>query len=172
MLIVVAFLIKVSSKGNILFKQTRYGLGGQKIKVWKFRSMTVSENENVVQAKKNDARITRIGSFIRKTSIDEFPQFFNVIFGDMSIVGPRPHAVQHNELFRKSVPSYMRRHIVKPGITGWAQVNGWRGETDTEEKILKRTEFDLYYIENWSLLLDIRIIIWTAVSGFFGKNAY
>ena len=172
LLLIIAFLIKLSSPGNILFKQTRYGLGGQRIQVWKFKSMMVSENKNIIQAKKNDPRITKIGAFIRKTSIDEFPQFFNVLSGHMSIVGPRPHAVEHNEAFRKIVPSYMRRHLIKPGITGWAQVNGWRGETDTKEKILKRTEFDLYYLENWSIWLDFKIIIMTIKSCLYDNNAH
>lgn len=172
-LTVIAVAIKLTSKGPVLFKQDRYGLSGQKIKVWKFRSMSVMENnDKVIQATKNDSRITPLGSFLRKTSLDELPQFFNVISGSMSIVGPRPHAVSHNEEYRKKVEFYMLRHKVKPGITGWAQINGWRGETDTLEKMEKRIEFDLQYIKNWSVWLDIKIIILTVFKGFVSKNAY
>jgi putative colanic acid biosynthesis UDP-glucose lipid carrier transferase len=171
-LILTALAIKLTSSGPVLFKQTRYGLNGKPIKVWKFRSMTVCEDGAISQATKNDVRVTRVGAFIRRTSIDEMPQFFNVLGGSMSIVGPRPHAVVHNEEFRKIAPSYMRRHLVKPGITGWAQVNGWRGETDSEEKILKRTEFDLYYIQHWSIWFDIKIVFLTILKGFFNQNAY
>jgi putative colanic acid biosynthesis UDP-glucose lipid carrier transferase len=124
------------------------------------------------QAIKNDTRVTPFGAFLRRTSLDELPQFINVIQGRMSIVGPRPHAVAHNEEFRKLVPKYMQRHIVKPGITGWAQINGYRGETDTLEKMQKRVEFDLYYINNWSIWLDIKIIFMTIYKGFINKNAY
>lgn len=172
-LTLIAVAIKLTSKGPVLFKQDRYGLSGQKIKVWKFRSMSVMENnDKVIQATKNDSRITPLGSFLRKTSLDELPQFFNVISGSMSIVGPRPHAVSHNEEYRKKVEFYMLRHKVKPGITGWAQINGWRGETDTLEKMEKRIEFDLQYIKNWSVWLDIKIIILTVFKGFVSKNAY
>jgi len=172
-LLVVSILIKATSPGPVIFKQKRYGLNGQQIKVYKFRSMTTQDNGSVIkQATKNDARITPIGGFLRRTSLDELPQFINVLQGKMSIVGPRPHAVAHNEEFRQLVPKYMQRHLVKPGITGWAQINGWRGETDTLEKMEKRIEYDLHYINNWSLWLDIKIIILTIFKGFINKNAY
>jgi putative colanic acid biosynthesis UDP-glucose lipid carrier transferase len=172
-LLLISIGIKLTSRGPILFKQDRYGLNGRKIKVWKFRSMKVMENSEVVtQACKDDPRITKFGAFLRKTSLDELPQFINVLKGDMSVIGPRPHAVSHNETYRKLVDFYMLRHKVKPGITGWAQVNGWRGETDTVEKMKKRIEYDLEYIRNWSLWLDFRILVYTVLRGFNDKNAY
>ena len=172
-LIAIAFAVKFTSKGPVIFKQDRYGLDGRKIKVWKFRSMSVTENSVVVtQATKNDARITPLGGFLRRTSLDELPQFINVLKGDMSIVGPRPHAVAHNEEYRKKVEFYMLRHKAKPGITGWAQINGWRGETDTLDKMEKRVEFDLHYIKHWSLWFDIKIIFMTIFKGFKNANAY
>jgi len=172
-LIVIAFMIKATSKGPVLFKQDRYGLDGKPIGVYKFRSMKVMENsDKVVQATKNDSRITPIGNFLRKTSLDELPQFFNVIKGEMSVVGPRPHAVAHNEEYRKQVDYYMLRHKVKPGITGWAQINGWRGETDTVDKMEKRVEYDLQYIRHWTLWWDIKIVFLTIFKGFISKNAY
>lgn len=159
---VIAVLIKLGSKGPVLFKQHRNGLNGEVFEVWKFRSMSVLENGSVVtQAKKGDKRVTGIGRILRKTSLDELPQFFNVLFGSMSVVGPRPHAVSHNEEYRKKIPNYMRRHEVLPGITGLAQVSGARGETDTLEKMAGRVEYDLFYIENHSLKLDLRIILMT-----------
>ncbi|WP_428820445.1 undecaprenyl-phosphate glucose phosphotransferase [Microbulbifer sp. MCCC 1A16149] len=173
LMLAVAAAVKLTSKGPVIFKQHRYGLDGRPIKVWKFRSMTVQDNgDNVVQAKKNDARITPVGAFLRRTSLDELPQFINVLQGRMSIVGPRPHAVAHNEQYRALVNGYMLRHKVKPGITGWAQVNGWRGETDTLEKMSRRVEHDLQYIRNWSIWLDIRIVWMTLFKGFVGSNAY
>ena len=172
-LLAIAIAIKVTSEGPVIFKQRRYGLNGEEIMVWKFRSMTVCENnDEIIQAKKNDSRITPLGSFLRRTSLDELPQFFNALTGRMSIVGPRPHASAHNEQYRKLIPNYMQRHLVKPGITGWAQIHGWRGETDTLEKMEKRIEFDLHYIDNWSPWLDIKIILLTVIKGFFNKNAY
>ena len=136
-----------------VFRQRRYGLNGEEIRVLKFRTMTVTEDgPNVKQATKNDQRVTRFGAFLRRTSLDELPQFFNVLMGEMSIVGPRPHAVSHNEMYRRMIHGYMLRHKVKPGITGWAQVNGWRGETDTLEKMEQRVNHDLHYIQNWGLL--------------------
>jgi len=172
-MLVITVAIKLTSEGPVLFRQKRYGLGGESIEVWKFRSMTVCDNGDVVvQAKKNDRRVTRIGSFLRRTSLDELPQFLNVLRGEMSIVGPRPHAIAHNELYRKKIMGYMLRHLVKPGITGWAQINGWRGETDTLEKMEKRVQYDLEYIKNWSLWLDFKIIALTIVKGFSGKNVY
>ena len=169
----VAIGIKITSPGPILFKQTRYGLNGKQIEVWKFRTMRVMENSTVVtQATRNDPRITRFGAFLRKTSLDELPQFFNVLQGRMSIVGPRPHAVAHNEQYRVLVENYMIRHKVKPGITGLAQINGFRGETDTLDKMAKRIQYDLDYIQSWSLFLDLKIIILTFLRGFVGKNAF
>jgi putative colanic acid biosynthesis UDP-glucose lipid carrier transferase len=157
----------------VLFKQDRYGLSGNKIKVWKFRSMHVMENVGVVtQATKNDPRVTRFGAFLRRTSLDELPQFFNVLQGTMSIIGPRPHAVVHNEQYRQLVENYMIRHKVKPGISGLAQVNGYRGEVDTLDKMEKRVHYDIAYIQSWSLWLDIKIIFRTIFKGFIGENAY
>lgn len=173
LLAAIAFAVKLTSKGPVLFKQDRYGLDGKRIKVHKFRSMTVMENsDKVVQAKKDDKRITKVGAFLRRTSLDELPQFYDVLIGNMSVVGPRPHAVAHNEEYRKLVDFYMLRHKVKPGITGWAQINGWRGETDTLDKMEKRIEYDLQYIRNWSLWWDIKIIFMTVFKGFMNKNAY
>lgn len=172
-MMLIAAAVKLTSKGPVIFKQLRYGIDGKPIKVYKFRTMKVMENgDRVVQAKKNDSRLTPIGGFLRRTSLDELPQFFNVLQGRMSIVGPRPHAVAHNEEYRKLVKRYMLRHKVKPGITGWAQVNGWRGETDTLDKMEKRVEYDLEYINKWSLALDLKIIFLTIFKGFFNKNAY
>jgi putative colanic acid biosynthesis UDP-glucose lipid carrier transferase len=174
--IVIGVGIKITSPGPILFKQPRHGLNGKKFNVYKFRSMNVHQenvtHDSVTQAKKNDARTTRFGRFLRRTSLDELPQFINVLFGDMSIVGPRPHALQHNEMYKERLDLYMLRHRVKPGITGWAQIHGYRGETDTIDKMEKRVQFDLYYIKNWSLWMDIRIILWTAFKGWTGTNAY
>ena len=165
--------VKLSSPGPVLFRQRRYGLSGKVVEVWKFRSMRVTEDgEHVPQARRGDPRVTPFGAFIRKTSLDELPQFFNVLQGHMSVVGPRPHAVAHNEQYRKLVPGYMLRHKVKPGITGWAQVSGWRGETDTVEKMQKRVEHDMHYIRNWSLMLDVKIVALTVVRGFRQPGAY
>ena len=173
-LLVIAIAIKLESRGPALFKQIRNGWDGKTIKVYKFRSMYYedSKSDKFVQTTKNDKRITRVGAFIRKTSLDELPQFINVLQGRMSIVGPRPHVISQNEEFKDQVEHYMQRHRVKPGITGWAQVNGFRGETDTLEKMSKRVEYDLYYIENWSLGLDLKIILLTIFKGFINKNAY
>lgn len=169
----IAAAVKLSSPGPVIFRQTRYGMDGKPIKVWKFRSMRVMENDSVVtQATRSDPRVTRVGSFLRRTSLDELPQFINVLTGGMSIVGPRPHAVAHNEQYRSLIEGYMLRHKVKPGITGWAQINGWRGETDTLEKMEKRIEFDLEYIREWSLWLDIKIVFLTVFKGFVNKAAY
>ena len=165
--------VKMSGPGPVLFKQRRFGLDGKEIMVWKFRSMTVCEDHGeVTQARKGDLRVTRFGGFLRRTSLDELPQFFNVLQGSMSIVGPRPHAVAHNQYYRGLIGGYMLRHKVKPGITGWAQVNGWRGETDSLHKMGKRVDYDLDYIRNWSLWLDIQIILSTFIRGFVHKNAY
>ncbi|MDX8385048.1 MAG: undecaprenyl-phosphate glucose phosphotransferase [Gallionella sp.] len=171
--LLIAIAIKASSEGPVIFKQRRYGLNGEVIEVWKFRSMTVCEDDNSIQqATRADSRVTKLGAFLRKTSLDELPQFINVLQGKMSIVGPRPHAVVHNEEYRKLIYGYMLRHKVKPGITGWAQVNGWRGETDTLDKMEKRVECDLEYIRNWSIWLDFKIIWLTLRRGFTGKNVY
>lgn len=172
-LLIIAFGIKFTSPGPILFKQRRYGLDGEEILVYKFRTMTVCEDgSKITQATKNDQRVTRFGSFLRKTSLDELPQLINVLENKMSIVGPRPHAVAHNEEYRKLINGYMLRHKVKPGITGWAQVNGLRGETDTIEKMGKRVAYDLDYLKNWSILLDLKIIFKTVFVIFQDRNAY
>lgn len=172
-LLIISVAAKFSSPGPVLFRQLRYGMDGKPIRVWKFRSMRVMENdENVVQATKNDIRVTKVGKFLRSTSLDELPQFFNVWCGQMSVVGPRPHAVAHNEQYRALIQGYMLRHKVKPGITGLAQINGWRGETDTLEKMEKRIEYDLLYIRGWSIWLDLKIIFLTVFKGFINKSAY
>ncbi len=173
LLALIAIGVKLSSPGPVLFKQRRYGVDGRKIIVYKFRTMTVAEDGDVVrQATRNDSRITRFGAFLRKSSLDELPQFINVMQGRMSVVGPRPHAVAHNEMYRKLIRGYMIRHKVKPGITGLAQVNGMRGETDTVEKMQKRVEYDLAYLRNWSVLLDLQIILKTLAVVVKGSNAY
>jgi len=172
-MLVIACIIKSTSVGPVLFKQKRYGADGCEIKVWKFRSMTVQDNgAHIKQATKGDARITPFGAFIRKTSLDELPQFFNVLTGCMSIVGPRPHAVAHNEEYREKIQGYMLRHKVKPGITGLAQISGFRGETDTLDKMEGRIRYDLKYIQTWSIRLDLKIIFLTIFKGFVDKNAY
>jgi len=159
LLAVIALAVKATSPGPVLFRQRRYGLDGREIVVYKFRSMSVLEDGPVVrQATKDDTRVTPLGAFLRRTSLDELPQFINVLQGRMSIVGPRPHAIAHNEMYRKLIKSYMIRHKVRPGITGWAQVNGLRGETETVEKMRARIAYDLDYLRNWSLALDLRII--------------
>ena len=172
-----AIAIKLDSKGPILFKQKRHGFNNEVINVWKFRSMYTEQNDpaarNVVT--KNDPRVTRVGRFIRKASIDELPQFFNSLTGSLSLVGPRPHAIaahSHNVLFNEVVEGYFARHRVKPGVTGWAQINGWRGEIDNEDKIMMRTEYDLYYIENWSLWFDLKILFLTPIKLLNTENAY
>ncbi|MEG2830836.1 MAG: exopolysaccharide biosynthesis polyprenyl glycosylphosphotransferase, partial [Edwardsiella sp. (in: enterobacteria)] len=164
---------RLTSPGPVLFKQARYGLNGQHISVWKFRTMRVQENgDNVMQATKGDPRVTPFGAFLRRTSLDELPQFINVLQGSMSIVGPRPHAVAHNEQYRRLVDNYMIRHKVKPGITGLAQINGYRGETDTLDKMEGRVQYDIDYIQRWSLWLDLKIIFLTLFNGFRHENAY
>jgi putative colanic acid biosynthesis UDP-glucose lipid carrier transferase len=170
---IVALAIKATSTGPILFKQWRYGIDGRPIKVYKFRTMNVCEDGyQFKQAIKCDPRLTKIGSFLRKTSLDELPQFINVIQGRMSIVGPRPHPVAMNEQYRKVVPGYMLRHKVKPGITGLAQINGWRGETDTLDKIENRVKHDLEYLQKWSLMLDLKIIAQTVFNGAWRTGAH
>ncbi|MES2579506.1 MAG: undecaprenyl-phosphate glucose phosphotransferase [Pseudomonadota bacterium] len=173
LLLIVAIGVKSSSPGPILFRQRRYGLDGQEIIVYKFRSMRVAEDGAIVtQATLNDKRVTPFGQLIRKTSLDELPQFFNVLQGRMSVVGPRPHAVTHNEMYRKLIKGYMIRHKVKPGITGWAQVNGYRGETKTVESMKSRIDYDLEYLKKWSLALDVRIILKTILLVFKDSKAY
>lgn len=173
LLLLIGLAITLTSAGPIIFKQRRYGLNGEIIAVWKFRSMSVCEDgPDIPQARRSDPRVTKLGAFLRRTSLDELPQFINVLQGRMSIVGPRPHAVAHNEQYRKLVYGYMLRHKVKPGITGWAQINGWRGETDTLDKMEMRVKYDLEYISNWSLGLDIKIIFLTILKGFSGKSAF
>ena len=173
LLLAIAIGVKLSSPGPVIFRQRRNGLDGEEIVVWKFRTMTTQDDgADVPQATRNDPRITRFGAFLRASSLDEMPQFFNVLQGRMSIVGPRPHAVTHNEQYRQIIRAYMVRHKVKPGITGWAQVNGQRGETDTLEKMRARVEYDLEYLRNWSLGLDLRIIVGTIRLVFFDRYAY
>lgn len=170
-LIAVAIGVKLGSPGPAIFKQRRYGLYGEEILVYKFRSMTVCEDgATVTQATKQDQRITPFGAFLRKSSLDELPQFLNVLQGRMSIVGPRPHAVAHNEMYRKLIKGYMVRHKVKPGITGWAQVNGLRGETETLDKMKARIDHDIAYLRNWSPKLDVYIILKTIMVVFKGQN--
>lgn len=172
-LLLIAIGVKMSSPGPIIFKQRRNGLDGDEIVVYKFRSMTTTDDGAVVhQATRHDPRITRFGGFLRSSSLDELPQFFNVLMGTMSIVGPRPHAVTHNDAYRQIIKAYMVRHKVKPGITGWAQVNGLRGETDTLEKMRARVEYDLEYLRNWSLGLDLQIIAGTVRLLVFDRHAY
>jgi putative colanic acid biosynthesis UDP-glucose lipid carrier transferase len=172
-LLAIAIGVKISSPGPIIFKQRRYGLDGQEIVVFKFRSMTVCEDgTQITQARQGDRRVTRLGAILRKTSLDELPQFINVLQGCMSIVGPRPHAVAHNEQYRKLINGYMVRHKVKPGITGWAQVNGLRGETETLDKMKARVDCDLDYLRHWSLGLDIYIILKTVGVVFKDQYAY
>ena len=166
-------LIKIESKGPVFFKQTRNGLKFKEFICLKFRSMVENKTADTQQATKNDVRVTRIGRFLRKTSIDELPQFFNVLLGDMSVVGPRPHMIKENEKYAKSIKKFMVRHFVKPGITGMAQVKGFRGEIETETDIINRVKYDIYYLENWSILLDLNIIFLTSVNFLTGqKKAY
>ena len=172
-LLAISIAVKLTSPGPLIFKQRRYGLDGKEILVYKFRSMSVCEDgSSIKQAQKNDSRITPLGRILRKTSLDELPQFINVLQGRMSIVGPRPHAVAHNELYRKLIKGYMVRHKVKPGITGWAQVNGYRGETETLDKMQGRIDYDLDYLRNWSLTLDLQIILRTVLVIFKDQTAY
>jgi undecaprenyl-phosphate galactose phosphotransferase/putative colanic acid biosynthesis UDP-glucose lipid carrier transferase len=171
--LITALLIKLDSRGPVLFRQQRNGFNGQPFKIFKFRTMHVLEDGAVIpQAQRNDPRVTRLGHWLRRSSIDELPQLFNVIRGDMSLVGPRPHAASHNSEYAKLIANYAFRHHVKPGLTGWAQVNGYRGETRTVEQMERRIEYDLWYINNWSLLLDLRIILRTMVVALDQKSAY
>jgi putative colanic acid biosynthesis UDP-glucose lipid carrier transferase len=170
----IAVAVKLSSPGPAIFRQRRYGVDGKEITVYKFRTMRVMEDgPSVPQAQPNDPRVTRLGAFLRRTSLDELPQFFNVLQGRMSIVGPRPHAIAHNETYRKLIKGYMVRHKVKPGITGLAQVSGCRGETRTLEQMERRIAYDLAYLRNWSLRLDLSIVVRTALVVLRGdRNAY
>ncbi len=177
LILAVAIAIKLDSPGPVFFRQKRYGYNNRLIEVWKFRTMYADMTDaNAEQlTRRNDPRVTPLGAFLRRSSLDELPQFLNVLRGEMSIVGPRPHALSAkagNLLYQEAVKYYDARHRVKPGITGWAQVNGWRGETDTVEQIRKRVEHDLYYIDNWSILLDLRIILRTILGGFTGSHAF
>jgi putative colanic acid biosynthesis UDP-glucose lipid carrier transferase len=172
-MLAIAVAIKLTSRGPVLFRQRRYGLDGREIMVYKFRSMTVCEDGNAVaQAKQHDSRVTKLGAVLRRTSLDELPQLFNVLGGSMSLVGPRPHATAHNEQYRKMIEGYMLRHKIKPGITGLAQVRGWRGETDTLEKMERRVECDHEYIRHWSLWLDVEILFRTIFVVLARQNAY
>jgi Undecaprenyl-phosphate glucose phosphotransferase len=174
LMIVIAIAVKFSSHGPVLFKQRRKGVDGRIFTIYKFRSMRMHEQKAGVleQARRNDPRITRVGAFLRRTSLDELPQFLNVLRGEMSVVGPRPHAIEHDNLYQKLVSGYIHRYRIKPGITGWAQVNGYRGETERVEKMEQRVAHDLYYLRNWSIWLDIRIIMATIFKGLRHTNAY
>ncbi|KWB43863.1 undecaprenyl-phosphate glucose phosphotransferase [Burkholderia ubonensis] len=169
-----AVAVKLSSPGPVLFRQRRKGVDGREFDILKFRTMRVHRQQPGVvrQASRNDARITPVGAFLRRTSLDELPQFFNVLFGQMSVVGPRPHAIEHDDFYRRLVDGYMYRYRVRPGITGWAQVNGYRGETRKVEAMAARVKFDLFYMQNWSFWFDIKIILLTIVRGFIGRNAF
>lgn len=171
--VVVALVIKITSPGPVFFVQERTGKKGKTFKCLKFRTMKVNKDADTVQAVKNDPRVTRFGAFLRKSNIDELPQFINVLIGDMSIVGPRPHMLKHTVEYSALIEKYMLRHLAKPGITGWAQVNGYRGETKELYQMEKRVEYDVWYIENWSFFLDLKIIYLTVANMIKGeKNAY
>jgi len=173
LIVVVAVLIGLQGRGPIFFRQRRYGFNQKQFRIIKFRTMsTLDDGKVVAQARRGDPRLTRLGRWLRRWNIDEIPQLFNVLKGDMSLVGPRPHALSHDREFERRISLYARRHNVKPGITGWAQINGFRGETDTEEKMRKRVEHDLFYIDNWSLWLDLKIIARTVLSPAAYQNAY
>lgn len=174
LLLIIALLVRMDSVGPVFFRQKRHGWNGEEITIFKFRTMHLHQETPgvVTQAKKEDARVTRVGRWLRRTSLDELPQLINVLTGSMSLVGPRPHATEHNELYVNIIRNYMHRHRVKPGITGWAQVNGYRGETDTPEKMQRRVEYDLYYIEHWSIGFDLVILALTFVRGLTSPQAY
>ncbi|ACR31993.1 undecaprenyl-phosphate glucose phosphotransferase [Burkholderia glumae] len=174
LMLLIAVLIKLTSPGPVFFRQTRKGIDGHEFRIYKFRSMKVHAEAKgqVTQARKNDSRVTPIGRFLRRTSLDELPQFINVLKGEMSVVGPRPHALEHDDIYKDLVRGYMFRYRIKPGITGWAQINGFRGETDRVEKMSGRVKLDLYYMQNWSFWLDIKIVALTLWKGFTGSNAY
>lgn len=171
--LIVGILIKLSSPGPILFKQLRTGVNGEEFYCYKFRSMKVNKDSDIQQAAKNDPRKTKLGNFLRKSSIDELPQFINVFKGNMSVVGPRPHMLKHTQEYSQLVDRYMLRHFIKPGITGWAQVNGYRGETKTVKQMHNRVKHDVWYMENWSFILDIKIVVKTITNALHGEeNAY
>ncbi|WP_106856621.1 undecaprenyl-phosphate glucose phosphotransferase [Caballeronia novacaledonica] len=174
LLIAIAIAVKATSKGPVFFTQQRKGADGRPFRIYKFRSMGVHRENtgHVTQATRNDPRVTKIGAFLRRTSLDELPQFLNVLFGHMSVVGPRPHALEHDDLYKDLVYGYMFRYRIKPGITGWAQVNGYRGATEKVEKMQSRVKFDLFYIHNWSFWFDIKIVAMTMFKGFIGRNAF
>ncbi|MCA3776301.1 MAG: undecaprenyl-phosphate glucose phosphotransferase [Burkholderia sp.] len=174
LLSMLAIAVKLSSPGPVLFRQRRKGVDGREFDILKFRTMRVHRVQPGVvrQASRNDSRITRVGAFLRRTSLDELPQFFNVLFGQMSVVGPRPHAIEHDDFYRQLIDCYMYRYRVRPGITGWAQVNGYRGETRKVEAMAARVKFDLFYMQNWSFWFDMKIILMTVVRGFIGRNAF
>ncbi|RQH06515.1 undecaprenyl-phosphate glucose phosphotransferase [Paraburkholderia dinghuensis] len=174
LLAAIAIAVKCSSPGPVMFRQRRKGLDGNEFEIYKFRSMKVHAETagQVTQARRNDPRITRVGAFLRRTSLDELPQFINVLKGEMSVVGPRPHALEHDDIYKNLVRGYMHRYRIKPGITGWAQVNGFRGETDRVEKMRDRVRFDLHYMQNWSFTLDLKIVAMTMWKGFAGQNAF
>jgi Undecaprenyl-phosphate glucose phosphotransferase len=173
-MLAIAIAVKLSSRGPVLFRQKRKGADGRVFTIYKFRSMRLHTEAKgtLSQATRNDKRVTKVGAFLRRTSLDELPQFFNVLLGDMSVVGPRPHALEHDDLYQKVVAGYINRYRIKPGITGWAQINGFRGETDRIEKMERRVEHDLYYLGHWSFALDMRIIGATIVAGLVHRNAY
>jgi putative colanic acid biosysnthesis UDP-glucose lipid carrier transferase len=170
----IAIAIKVSSPGPVFFRQRRKGLNGRPFTIYKFRSMRLHESVSgtLVQARRNDSRVTPVGRLLRRTSLDELPQFINVLLGDMSIVGPRPHALEHDDLYAPLIAGYIDRYRIKPGITGWAQINGFRGETDRLEKMALRVELDLYYVRNWSFWFDMRIVLKTMFHGFSSAQAW
>ncbi|AKM04343.1 undecaprenyl-phosphate glucose phosphotransferase [Burkholderia pyrrocinia] len=173
-MLLIAGLIKLTSRGPVFFRQKRKGIDGHEFEIYKFRSMKVHQEAagTVTQATKHDTRVTPVGRFLRRTSLDELPQFINVLKGEMSVVGPRPHALAHDDIYKDLVKGYMFRYRIKPGITGWAQINGFRGETDQIEKMMGRVKLDLYYMQNWSFWLDIKIVALTLWKGFTGSNAY
>ena len=172
--LVVAAAVRLTSTGPVIFRQRRVGRDGREFEIYKFRSMKVHQETagHVTQAKKGDKRVTRVGAFLRRTSLDELPQFINVLRGEMSVVGPRPHALEHDDIYKDLVKGYMYRYRIKPGITGWAQVNGFRGETDRIEKMMGRVKLDLYYMQHWTFGLDMKIVAMTLWKGFAGANAY
>ncbi|CAB3776345.1 undecaprenyl-phosphate glucose phosphotransferase [Paraburkholderia fynbosensis] len=174
LMLVIAAMVKLSSPGPVFFRQKRKGIDGNQFEIYKFRSMKQHKEEagTITQATRRDPRITAVGAFLRRTSLDELPQFINVLRGEMSVVGPRPHALEHDDIYKDLVKGYMHRYRIKPGITGWAQINGYRGETDRIEKMMGRVKLDLYYMQHWTFWLDIKIVVLTLWKGFVGNNAY
>src|SRR4029079_14563828 len=173
-MILIVFAVRLESKGPAIFRQKRYGFVNRAFEIYKFRTMKHADNPEgrIVQATRGDPRVTQLGRLLRRLSLDELPQLFNVLNGTMSLVGPRPHAIQHNEEYARLIRGYFARHRVKPGMTGWAQVNGFRGETKTLDQMEARVQFDTYYVENWSLLLDLKILLMTAIICVAGRKAY